>query len=50
MKIKWRKNEEKGTMCYYDADGNVLAVNAGKTYIAAYPANRKKLISFQNKK
>ncbi len=50
IKITWRKNEEKGTMCYYDADGNVLAVNAGKTYIAAYPANRKKLISFQNKK
>lgn len=49
MKIKWRKNEEKGTMCYYDMDGNVLTVNPGKTYIAAYPTSRKKLISFQNK-
>lgn len=49
MKIKWRKNEEKGTMCYYDTDGNVLTVNPGKTYIAAYPTSRKKLISFQNK-
>lgn len=50
MKIKWRKNEEEGTMCYYDMDGNVLNVNAGKTYIAAYPTSRKKLISFKEKK
>lgn len=49
MKIKWRKNEEKGTMCYYDMDGNVLTINPGKTYIAAYPTSRKKLISFKNK-
>lgn len=50
MKIKWRKNEEKGTMCYYDESGNVLTINPGKTYIAAYPTSRKKLISFKNKK
>ena len=50
MKIKWRKNEEEGTMCYYDMDGNVLNINSGKTYIAAYPTSRKKLISFKNKK
>ncbi len=50
MKIKWRKNEEEGTMCYYDTDGNVLTINPGKTYIAAYPTSRKKLISFQKKK
>lgn len=50
MKIKWRKNEEEGTMCYYDMDGNVLNINPGKTYIAAYPTSRKKLISFKNKK
>lgn len=49
MKIKWRKNEEEGTMCYYDMDGNVLTINPGKTYIAAYPTSRKKLISFKNK-
>ncbi len=50
MKIKWRKNEEEGTMCYYDMDGNVLTVNPGKTYIAAYPTSRKKLIAFKKKK
>lgn len=50
MKIKWRKNEEEGTMCYYDLNGNVLNINPGKTYIAAYPTSRKKLISFKNKK
>lgn len=50
MKIKWRKNEEEGTMCYYDMDGNVLTINPGKTYIAAYPTSRKKLISFKYKK
>lgn len=49
MKIKWRKNEEEGTMCYYDMQGNVLSINPGKTYIAAYPTSRKKLISFKNK-
>lgn len=49
MKIAWRKNEEEGTMCYYDMDGNVLNVNAGKTYIAAYPTSRKKMISFKKK-
>ncbi len=36
-------------MCYYDMDGNVLTINPGKTYIAAYPTSRKKLISFKNK-
>lgn len=50
MKIKWRKNEPEGKMCYYDMDGNVLNINPGKTYIAAYPTSRKKLISFKNKK
>ncbi len=50
MKIKWRKNEPEGKMCYYDEDGNVLTINPGKTYIAAYPTSRKKLISFKNKK
>lgn len=49
MKIRWRKNEEEGTMCYYDMDGNVLNINAGKTYIAAYPTSRKKMISFKKK-
>lgn len=37
-------------MCYYDTDGNVLRINPGKTYIAAYPTSRKDLLSFQEKK
>lgn len=49
MQIEWRKNEEKGTMCYYDMDGNVLRINPGKTYIAAYPTSRKGLLSFEDK-
>lgn len=48
--IEWRKNEEKGTMCYYDTDGNVLNINPGKTYIAAYPTSRKDLLAFKEKK
>ncbi len=50
MKISWKKSEKEGTMTYYDKDGNVLTINPGKTYIAAYPKNRRKLISFKKKK
>lgn len=50
IKITWRKSEVDHRMCYYDEDGNVLTINPGKTYIAAYPTSRKKLISFKNKK
>lgn len=50
ISIEWRKNEEKGTMCYYDTDGNVLNINPGKTYIAAYPTSRKDLLAFKEKK
>lgn len=50
IKITWKKNEEKGTMCYYDTDGNVLNINPGKTYIAAYPTSRKDLLAFKEKK
>lgn len=49
MKIYWEKSESKGTMTYYDMDGNVLTINPGKTYIAAYPKNRKSMISFKKK-
>ncbi len=49
MKIYWEKSEKKGEMTYYDMDGNVLTMNPGKTYIAAYPKNRKNLISFKKK-
>ncbi len=49
MKIYWEKSESNGTMTYYDMDGNVLTINPGKTYIAAYPKNRKNLISFKKK-
>lgn len=50
MKIKWRKSEPEGKMCYYDMDGNVLTINPGKTYIAAYPTSRKKQLAFKIKK
>lgn len=38
--ITWKKNESTKRMHYYDKDGNELAVNAGKTYIAIFPESR----------
>ncbi|WP_026835875.1 DUF3048 domain-containing protein [Eubacterium xylanophilum] len=49
-KITWRKSEEDGEMCYYNEDGDKLTINPGKTYIAAYPKNRAKLIKLKKKK
>lgn len=49
IRIYWKKSERKGNMTYYDMDGNVLNINSGKTYIAAYPRNRKNMISFKKK-
>lgn len=49
IRIYWKKSEKKGNMTYYDMDGNVLNINSGKTYIAAYPKNRKSMISFKKK-
>lgn len=45
--ITWEKNEKKKTMVYKDANGQTLSVNPGKTYIAVYPKNRKKLIKIK---
>jgi len=49
VKITWRKSEADHKMTYYDESGDVLTINPGKTYIAAYPTSRKKLISFKEK-
>lgn len=49
VKITWRKSEVDHKMTYYDESGNVLTINPGKTYIAAYPTSRKKLISLKEK-
>lgn len=38
--ITWKKNEDTGKMRYYDAQGNELTINAGKTYIALFPNDR----------
>lgn len=40
--ITWKKNESKKWMRYYDASGQELTINPGKTYIAIYPNNRTK--------
>ncbi len=42
--ITWKKKESSDKMTYYDAKGNVLTINPGKTYIAVYPKNRSSLI------
>lgn len=41
VEITWKKNEKKKTCMYYDADGNVLTINPGKTFIALYPNFRE---------
>jgi hypothetical protein len=38
--ITWKKNESTKKMRYYDAQGNELTINPGKTYIAIFPDNR----------
>lgn len=38
--ITWKKKESAGRMRYYDASGNELTINPGKTYIAIFPDNR----------
>ena len=47
VKIRWTRNEKSHEMVYLDASGNTLSINPGKTYIAVYPTNRKKLIKIQ---
>ncbi len=41
VEITWEKNEAKKTMTYYDVEGNKLAVNEGKTYIALFNRDHK---------
>ncbi len=47
VNITWEKNEKEKTMVYKAADGQILSINPGKTYIAVYPKNRKKLIKIK---
>jgi hypothetical protein len=42
VEITWKKNEKNRWMRYYDAAGNELAINPGKTYIAVFPDKRTK--------
>ncbi len=44
ISITWKRRESSNKMAYYDETGNLLTVNPGKTYIAVYPKNRRKLI------
>lgn len=44
INITWSRKESTNKMEYYDEEGNLLALNPGKTYIAVYPKSRKKLI------
>lgn len=48
--IEWTKKEELGRMVYWYKNGKRLQINAGKTYIAAFPISEKKGISFTEKK
>lgn len=43
--ITWKKNEQQHFMCYYDADGNTLRMNPGKTFISVYPDFREDRLS-----
>ncbi|NLK27450.1 MAG: DUF3048 domain-containing protein [Clostridiales bacterium] len=38
--ITWKKNETTRFMRYYDASGELLTINPGKTYIAIFPNDR----------
>jgi len=40
--ITWKKKEASKWMRYYDASGEELTINPGKTYIAIFPDNRIK--------
>lgn len=44
VNITWQRSESSNHMAYYDKSGNVLTINPGKTYIAVYPKNRRKMI------
>ena len=40
VKIKWKKNESDSSMQFQDLEGNLLSINAGKTYIGVIPLER----------
>lgn len=42
--IRWKRVESSNTMRYYTKNGELLQLNPGKTYIAVFPKNRRKLI------
>ena len=46
ISITWQKNEYTRKMHYYDADGNILKINTGKTFIAVYPTSRTDYLKF----
>lgn len=47
VEITWKKNEKNRFMRYYDAAGNELTINPGKTYIAVFPVKRTKDVIFE---
>ena len=47
--ITWKKNESTRKMRYYDAQGNDLTMNPGKTYIALFPNNRTEDVVLSDK-
>lgn len=49
VKITWKKNEKDKTMSYYTENGDKLSVNTGKTYIALFPDDKTKNITFYSK-
>lgn len=47
--ITWKRSgsSDSITMVYKTEDGETLTINPGKTYIAVYPKNRKKMIQYK---
>lgn len=45
--IKWKKNESKQEMHYYDESGNDLLMNPGKTFVAIFPNDRENGVVFE---
>ncbi|NLP35659.1 MAG: DUF3048 domain-containing protein [Clostridiales bacterium] len=46
--ITWKKNEASKWMRYYDASGEELTMNPGKTFIALFPDDRVKDVKIEN--
>ncbi len=45
--VTWKKDESRRFMRYYDAEGELLVINPGKTYIAVFPTHREKNITVE---